>query len=90
MAYDLAMLVLAAVGIVPGFILATFAVAGVCFPNSWLGKKTRAPFSPGTPAANIIRQTSDAAQRTADEAQRQTDQQALVELQGVVVADQQN
>lgn len=54
MAYEVAMLVLSAVGIVPGIILAIFAVAGVCFPNYWLGKKTRAPFSPGTPQARDV------------------------------------
>ncbi|OAF60282.1 hypothetical protein VC83_03137 [Pseudogymnoascus destructans] len=78
MSYDLAMLALVAVGIIPGAIVATFVVAG-------------APLSPGTQAATTIRQNNDAAQRTADAVEQNLEQQTEVTtaLQGVMV-DQQN
>lgn len=94
MAYERAMLVLVAISIVSPIIVATFVVAGVCFPDSRLGKLTKAPLSPGTQAANAIQQNNDAAQRTADALAQQLVHQAelmaameglMVALQGIVV-----
>ncbi|KFY82791.1 hypothetical protein V500_10331 [Pseudogymnoascus sp. VKM F-4518 (FW-2643)] len=91
MAYDLAMLVLAAVGLVPGFIVATFAVAGVCFPKTWLGKKTRAPFSPGSPEAADVEQGNQRTQDISADGQQQQNEnaEASIALERIV-ANQQN
>ncbi|KFY48434.1 hypothetical protein V496_10272 [Pseudogymnoascus sp. VKM F-4515 (FW-2607)] len=76
------MLILAAVGIVPGIILATFAVAGVCFPTTSLGELTRAPFSQGSPEAAANSRANDAQIRTANELERQNNDQAERSLVG--------
>ena len=76
MAFDVAMLVLVAVSVVPGVILATFAVAGVCFPKNWLGKKTRAPFSPGSPEAADVKQGNQRTQDNSADGQQQRNETA--------------
>ena len=87
MAYDLAMLILVAVGIIPGAIVATFVVVGVCCPTTKYGKMIRDPLSPGTKAATTLEQNNDAAQRTADAVERTLLQQteATTALDGIVV-----